>query len=216
MAGKSVSGAAVTLMAAGGVVVWSGLNNTPVLDTLRALAKGQAPTPNRKAPFQGLTVNSDGTTTGGTLTGGPGGAGIVAEAERWVGKSRYVYGGCHGCTPCHPGQGVDCSSFVTWVMAATGHYKGKCAMVAGSSMLAWGKKVPWNNRQPGDVALWPGKHCAIITGVTTTIEAACTACGPVRHGTYGASHAGIGTVILRAPDMAASGTGTGNKQLDKQ
>lgn len=199
MPGKTVSGGAVALMAVGGVAIWSGLNNVPFLDAVRALAKGQAPTPNRKPAFQPLTAAA-GTPTGG-IAGGSGGD-IVAEAEKWVGKSKYVYGGCHGCTPCAPGQGVDCSSFVTWVMQRTGHYKGKCSMVAGSSMLAWGKKIDWNSRQPGDVALWAGKHCAIITGTSTTIEAACTACGPVRHGTYGKSHAGIPTTILRAPDLA--------------
>lgn len=215
MPGKSVSGAAVAMMAVGGAIVWSGLNNTGLLDTFRALAQGQAPTPNRKPAFQPLSGGGGSTDSTGAPIGG-GSTDIVAEAEKWVGKSPYVYGGCHGCTPCQPGQGVDCSSFVTWVMYRTGHYKGKCAMVAGSSMLAWGVKVPWNNRQPGDVALWPGKHCAIITGVNTIIEARCTKCGPVTHGTYGTSHDGIKTVVLRAPDLAKSGTGTGNKQLDKQ
>jgi len=202
---KTVSGAAVAMMAVGGVAVWSGLNNVPFLDALRALSKGQAPKPNRKEPFAPLTAGAGGSPG---ATGGSGGD-IVAEAEKWVGKSSYVYGGCHGCTPCAPGQGVDCSSFVTWVMQRTGHYKGKCSMVAGSSMLAWGKKVSWENRQPGDVALWPGKHCAIITSGSATIEAQCTTCGKVKHGTYGKSHNGIKTVILRAPDLVTAGNAIG-------
>jgi cell wall-associated NlpC family hydrolase len=200
MPAKTVSGGAVALMAVGGVAIWSGLNNVPFLDAVRALAKGQAPTPNRKPPFQPLTAGSPTDASGGA--GGGSGGDIVTEAEKWIGVSKYVYGGCHGCTPCAPGQGVDCSSFVTWVMQRTGHYKGKCSMVAGSSMLAWGRRIPWESRQPGDVALWPGKHCAIITGPSGTIEASCTACGPVRRSSYGKSHAGIGTVILRAPDLA--------------
>lgn len=208
MAGKTVSGSAVAIMAIGGVAVWSGLNNVSFLDAVRALAKGQAPTPNRKPAFQPL---SGGTPAADGSTGGTGsGSDIVAEAEKWVGKSKYVYGGCHGCKPCAPGAGVDCSSFVTWVMQRTGHYRGKCSMVAGSSMLAWGKKVSWDSRQPGDVALWPGRHCAIITSPTATIEAACTACGPVRHGTYGKTHAGISTVILRAPNVL---TGNANSTV---
>lgn len=198
MPAKTVSGGAVAMMAVGGVAIWSGLNNVTFLDAVRALAKGQAPTPNRKPAFQALSAGT--TDTGGTSGSGSGND-IVAEAEKWVGKSKYVYGGCHGCTPCAPGQGVDCSSFVTWVMKRTGHYTGKCSMVAGSSMLAWGKKVSWDSRQPGDVALWNGKHCAIITGATTTIEAACTACGPVRHGTYGKTKLGLPTTILRAPNV---------------
>jgi len=202
VAGKTVSGGAVAIMAVGGVAVWSGLNNVPLLDAVRSLAKGQAPTPNRKPGFQPLS-GAAAADSGADISGGSGGA-IVAEAEKWVGKSKYVFGGCHGCTPCAPGQGVDCSSFVTWVMQRTGHYKGKCSMVAGSTMLAWGKKVAWESRQPGDVALWPGKHCAIISGTSTTIESSCNACGPIRHSTYGKSHAGIATVILRAPDLAVS------------
>lgn len=202
MPSKSISGLAVGVMAAGGLIVWSGLNNAGLIESLQALARGEAPPKHPKPPWKPIT-GGDYAEGGGTFPGF--GNDIVAEAEKWVGKSPYVYGGCHGCTPCAPGQGVDCSSFVTWVMYRTGHYKGKCSMVAGSSMAAWGRRVSWDQRQPGDVALWYGKHCAIITGATTTIEAACTACGPVRHGTYGKSHNGIATMILRAPDMMGAG-----------
>lgn len=209
MPGKTVSGAAVAMMAVGGVAIWSGLNNVPLLDAFRALAKGQAPTPNRNPAFQPLSVSSGSGSGSGSSTSGGGGNGndIVNEAEKWVGKSKYVFGGCHGCKPCAPGDGVDCSSFVTWVMYRTGHYKGKCSMVAGSSMLAWGVKVPKNERQPGDVVLWPGHHCGIIKDKDTMIEASCTACGPVKYGNYSKRS---GWVVLRAPDIAApSGNAVG-------
>lgn len=193
-----MSGGAVAIMAIGGVVVWSGLNNVPFLDAVRALAKGQAPQPQRKPAFQPLS----GTSASGTTAASGSGSDIVTEAQSWVGKSKYVYGGCHGCTPCAPGQGVDCSSFVTWVMKRTGHYKGKCSMVAGSSMLAWGVKIPANMKQPGDVILWTGTHCAIYAGGDDIIEAACTACGPVRN--WKLSKKSKGWIVLRAPDLAKS------------
>lgn len=164
MPSKGISGGAVGLMAAGAVLVWSGLNNSGVLDTLRSLAKGQAPTPNRKPAFQPI---SGGGNAGAYDMSGIAATGqratIIAEARRWLG-TKYVYGGCHGCTPCHPGQGVDCSSFVTWVMKAVGLYKGKCSMVAGSNMLAWGRRrSAFETPEPGDVVLWIGKHCGIVT-----------------------------------------------------
>lgn len=201
MPGKSVSGASVALMAAGGVVIWSGLNNTPLLDTLRALAKGQAPTANRKPAFQPLTGTSATTSSGGSAGGG---GNIVAEARKWLG-TKYVYGGCHGCTACHPGQGVDCSSFVTWVMKAVGCYSGKCSMVAGSSMLAWGTKIPESAVQPGDVVLWIGQHCGIVSDPTKKIMIAAPHTGAVvSERTYNFSLAGRTKVFLRAPCAAKS------------
>ncbi len=204
MPGKSVSGAAVAMMALGGVAIWSGFNNVPLLDAFRALAKGQAPKPNRKAPWADITA----TVSGGdaSITMGLG-KDIVAEAEKWVGKSKYVYGGCHGSKPCQPGDGVDCSSFVTWVMYRTGHWKGKVAMVAGSSMLAWGTKIPNANRQPGDVVLWSGHHCGIVKDKDVMINAACTVCGFVRYDNYSNRK---GWITLRAPDLAKGISGAGN------
>lgn len=213
MPGKSVSGASVALMAAGGVAIWSGLNNTPLLDTLRALAKGQAPTPNRNPAFQPLTGTTS--ATDASLGGGTGGGNIVAEARKWIG-TKYVYGGCHGCTPCHPGQGVDCSSFVTWVMKAVGCYSGKCSMVAGSSMLAWGTKVPANMVQAGDVVLWVGQHCGIVSDPNKKLMIAAPSTGlKVREQTYNFSIVGRTKVFLRAPCAAKSsdtttGTSTSN------
>lgn len=202
MPGMSISGVSVAIMAAGGVAVWSGLNNTGMLDTLRALSKGQAPTPNRNPPWQDLNLGG-GTTTDFKNLGGSSGDAVVTEARKWIGKSKYVYGGCHGCTPCHPGQGVDCSSFVTWVMKAVNLYDGKCSMVAGSSMLAWGRKVPNASRQAGDVVLWPGSHCGIVESMDTMINAACTACGPVMRSNYSKRS---GWVTLRAPKLMDTST----------
>lgn len=193
---KTVSGVAVAVAATGGVLIWSGLNNSPLLETLRSLAKGEAPTPHRNPPFQ--PISGGGTTGTGPATGGSDNA-IVAEAQKWLG-TKYVFGGCHGCTSCHPGQGVDCSSFVTWVMKATGHYKGKCSMVAGSSMLAWGMKISKESRGPGDVVLWPGSHCGIIVDNTRMINAPHTGT-VVRYDTYSNRS---GWVVLRAPSIIST------------
>ena len=197
MAGKSVNGAAVALMAAGGVAVWSGLNNTPLLDTLRSLAKGQAPTPNRKAAFQDVGFT-------GVSAGDAGNSNdIIAEAMKWKG-TKYVYGGCHGCTPCKPGQGVDCSSYVTWVMKATGHYTGNCSMVAGSSMLAWGTRVADNQVQPGDVVLWVGAHCGIVVDPSKQMMIAAPHTGDVvKVYSYAFPMAGHTKVFLRPPGSSS-------------
>ena len=201
MATKTVSGAAVAIMAIGGVAIWSGLNNVPFLDAVRSLAKGQAPTPNRKPGFQPLTAD---TTTGiSGATGAATGNAIVDEAMKWKG-TKYVYGGCHGCTACHPGQGVDCSSFVTWVMKAVGCYAGKCSMVAGSSMLAWGKRINASDVQPGDVVLWVGKHCGIVTDPSKQMMIAAPHTGDVvKVYSYNFS-LGVAKVFLRPPCGSAN------------
>lgn len=206
----AISGTAVAMMAAGGVIIWSGLNNTPLLETLRALAKGQAPVAHRNPAFQDINAGSGTAVDPGNGVDIGSNSVIVAEAKKWLG-TKYVYGGCHGCTQCHPGQGVDCSSFVTWVMKAVGCYSGKCSMVAGSSMIAWGKKVPNADRQAGDVVLWPGHHCGIVVDKDTMINAACTKCGPVKYDNYSKRS---GWIILRPPctvyKTGPSGKGVGS------
>lgn len=201
---KTVSGGAVALMAVGGVAVWSGLNNVPLLDAFRALAKGQAPQPNRKPAF--VPISGSDASTGAVGTGN--GGAIVAEAAKWAG-TKYVYGGCHGCSACHPGQGVDCSSYVTWVMKAVGCYKGKCSMVAGSSMLAWGKKISESEVQPGDVVLWVGQHCGIVSDPSKKLMWNAPHTGDVvKNSTYSFSLAGHPKVFLRAPCTTGSDSST--------
>jgi cell wall-associated NlpC family hydrolase len=199
VATKTVSGAAVAIMAVGGVAIWSGLNNVTFLDAVRSLAKGQAPTPNRKPAFQPLSAPGS---TSGEPTGGSN-SNIVNEAMKWKG-TKYVYGGCHGCTPCHPGQGVDCSSYVTWVMRAVGCYSGKCSMVAGSSMLAWGKKISASDVQAGDVVLWVGKHCGIVTDPSKKMMIAAPHTGDVVKVYSYEFSLGVPKVFLRAPCSGAN------------
>lgn len=195
MATKTVSGAAIAMMAVGGVAIWSGLNNVPFLDAVRSLAKGQTPSTNRKSAFVPI---SGGSGTTGSVGSSSSGNVIIAEAMKWKG-TKYVYGGCHGCTPCHPGQGVDCSSYVTWVMRNVGCYSGKCSMVAGSSMLRWGKKIAESEVQPGDVVLWVGKHCGIVTDPGKKMMIAAPHTGDVvKEYSYNFS-LGVQKVFLRAP-----------------
>lgn len=211
MAGKSVSGASVALMAVGGVAVWSGINNTGLLETLRSLAKGQAPTPHRKPPFSDVSGGGTATPDGAASSGS---SDIVNEAMKWKG-TKYVYGGCHGGYPkcCSPGHGVDCSSFVSCVMRNTGHYKGHGSMVAGSTMLAWGKLIPESSVQPGDVVLWVGQHCGIVTDPGSKMMIAAPHTGAVVSvRTYSFSLAGRRKVFLRPPGVSASNANstTGN------
>lgn len=208
VARAGISGPAVALMATGGVLVWSGLNNTGLLDTLRALAKGQAPTANRKPPFQpidsGSAPGSDVVSIGGGLTA------VVAEARRWLG-TKYVYGGCHGSFPscCKPGNGVDCSSFVSCVMKRVGLYTKSTSMVAGSSMLAWGTKVPESQVQPGYVVLWVGQHCGIVTNPQTQLMIAAPHTGDVvKEYSYNFSLPGHPKVFLKPPSVQPGGGST--------
>lgn len=204
-----ISGPAVALMAAGGVLVWSGLNNTGLLDTLRALAKGQAPTPNRKPPFQ--PISDSGTAPGSDVVSVGGGlSAVVAEARRWLG-TKYAYGGCHpGFSKCcQPGNGVDCSSFVSCVMKRVGLYNSTTSMVAGSSMLAWGIKVPESQVQPGYVVLWVGQHCGIVTNPQTKMMIAAPHTGDVvKEYSYDFNLAGHPKVFLKPPPQSPQGGST--------
>lgn len=205
MARAGISGPAVALMATGGVLIWSGLNNSGLLETLRALAKGQAPPAHRKPPFQPFSEGTTSTTSDGTAPSGSG-SGVVTEARKWLG-TKYVYGGCHGGYPgcCKPGNGVDCSSFVSCVMRAVGLYSGNSSMVAGSTMLAWGVKIPESSVQPGDVVLWVGQHCGIVTNpATKTMIAAPHTGDVVKEYSYSFALPGHPQVFLRPPGLTSS------------
>lgn len=191
MASSGINGIGVTAMAAGGVLVWAGVTNTPLLDTFRALARGQRPQPATTSEFKPFTVAG-----AAPAATGAGAGGLVDIAASYKGRC-YALGGGHG-SPC-PAGCMDCSGFVSCVLNRAGLLKGT---LATPGLSKWGQGIGFAARQPGDVLVWNGGagggHCGLAIDATTMWHNPCTKCGGVQIGTYGATRTGRTTIVRRA------------------
>jgi cell wall-associated NlpC family hydrolase len=176
-----IPGLPVAFIAAGGVLVFSGVENTPVGTVLRSLARGQAPP--KGAPETFATPGTASTVPG--VPGGPGSLGsasgqaIAADALRYQGAG-YVWDGS-------PAEGIgnwDCSSFCNWVIGhdmglaipgeGAGAYTGSSHGPNTVLWLAWTGCTTvghdGSQAQAGDLAVWQ-THVGICTGPNQMISA---------------------------------------------
>jgi len=175
-----ISGLAVTMTAGGLVLIYSGLRNATVADTIRSLIKGQ-PVPSlgsaidaaRSAVMKGSRSIAGPTITGGkgtdvlgTSAGGSATGNAVADDARKYLGAPYVFG-AHG-----PNE-FDCSGLVTWVLH---HDFGldlpdNTHTVTGQFYVWTGAvTVPKDQCQAGDLVCW-ASHIGIATGPKTMINA---------------------------------------------
>lgn len=147
----TVSGLAVTAGVAGSVLLWSGLRNQSIEETLRRAIRGQEiPTApslfGKSAPLGPTPAPTGPTPAGGTEFG----RAVAATAASYVGV-RYVFG---GETP----DGWDCSGFVTWVLhrihgvdLPNDHH------TVAAQFYVWrgARTVPRSSCAPGDLVCWP-------------------------------------------------------------
>lgn len=113
MAKPGVSGLGAATIVSGLIIMWSGLKNATVLDTLRSLARGEPiPTAGSEIDAARQVVASRGPVNLGSSVNGAGtttGAAVAAAAQRYIGV-KYVWAGED------PENGWDCSGFVTYVL----------------------------------------------------------------------------------------------------
>jgi len=194
MASGGISGPALAAAAAGGVLIWSGIQNRSVIESLRALAMGK---PIEPGPQKSTPVPTGGAAPAGLVGGSGMGANLVNLAATYKGRS-YTFGGGHGgfC----PSGGMDCSGYVSCVLHRAGLLNGRPLTTDG--LAKWGASVPFNQRQPGDVLVWVGGpgggHCGIAINADTMWHNPCTGCGGVQVGRYGKSRSGRPTIVRRA------------------
>lgn len=147
-------------MAAGGLVAWTAFNNAGIIESLRALAKGDTPPKHPKPEFQPVTVAAaTGTATAAAFSSNT----IVSAAMKHRGKHPYRYGGGHRSWTCGDGNPLDCSSFVSCALKEVGVLD-RILTTGGFMMWKGAKTVPWEQRQAGDLVIWSG-HMGIITKV---------------------------------------------------
>lgn len=175
-----VSGVAVATMAAGAVVLYAGLQNQPILDTLRAVLKGkQLPRKPGRDIIGELTANFASQLKAGLdasqrtinqnqyMKDHPVvGTDVVVDAERYLGVP-YRFG---GASP----SGMDCSGLVNYVVghdlglpipgSDTGAFSGHGPTTV--DWYGWGGAVTLANQaaaEPGDLVCW-ASHMGIYAG----------------------------------------------------
>ncbi|MGA5692690.1 NlpC/P60 family protein [Cytobacillus pseudoceanisediminis] len=104
----------------------------------------------------GLTMNCE---SAGLFPGGIEGASsksaetIASAGFKWVGNSRYVFGG--GRNQSDIGRGYfDCSSFVHWAYLQAGIQLGPLGSVSTETLNKTGKRISINEIQVGDIIFW--------------------------------------------------------------
>lgn len=193
---NGISGLAVAVLATGGILIWSGINNQDMITSLRHLAMGQ-PIPEGPQVYKAGArdhITGDGNKVPRPGMGNPQ---VVAIAASYEGTP-YIFGGGHGKV-CGSKLGMDCSGYVSCVLNKAGLMKGT---LTTDGFAKWGSNVGFQNRMPGDIVVWvggpAGGHMGIIADDDTMWHSPCTGCGGVQKAKYGATRGGRPTLVRRA------------------
>jgi cell wall-associated NlpC family hydrolase len=173
------SGLALGLAVAGGVVLYSGLRNATVADTLKGILKGQLPQGAQQQTALGSAIAAATTAAAQSAAGivpgvtPPGDAGgIVEDAKRYLGVP-YKWA---ASSP----TGMDCSGFVNWVIGhdlglpipghPDGHYSGHGPVTGDWYTWPGATTIGGIDAAPGDLVCWPS-HIGIYVGNGQMIDA---------------------------------------------
>lgn len=184
MASKAgLSGLALAYLSIGGILAYSGVENTTVAQSLQAILSGKAPPKGPQDSTLSSTELADISSAGagpgvaGGLGGSATGAAVAQDALRYKGDI-YAWGKADP-----PDGGSDCSGLVNWVL---GHdfnltLPGGVTNFDGSShgpvvgqYVIWSgaRHVPASQIQPGDLICYPPDvHMGIAISATQMISA---------------------------------------------
>jgi cell wall-associated NlpC family hydrolase len=186
--GLGIPGLPLGMIAVGGILVFSGIENTSITAILSSLAKGAKPGKGPGELFATPGSTGPNTTVGDNTNQGQGatGSAIADDALKYVGHV-YVWGG-----PANVNGGWDCSSFVSWVLghdlglalpggswaSATGSGTEHGPNVASYTLWGGAYHIPQSQVQAGDLICYPpDTHIAIATSSTDGVSAESTANG---------------------------------------
>ena len=160
-----INGVALSSVAIGSVLVWSGIKGWNLTATFGELITGKVPSGSDVYP---LAV--PGGSSGGGITAT--GSALLSGFQKYNGHA-YVYGGAPGK---NGANGWDCSSSINWVVghdanhAIPGYAAGKYdGTVHGPPTGSWGvwpglQHIDPANAQPGDIIVWTGHMAMFVSG----------------------------------------------------
>lgn len=163
----TINGVALSSVAAGSILLWSGIKGWNVTRTIGEIISGKAPTGTDENV---LTSASSGSAVGFTSSG------TANDALQYNGHA-YSYGGAPGKDGKSP---WDCSSFVNWVIGhdlrraipgyGPGQYDGSVHGPPTGSWIAWMTHINQSDTQAGDLVV-SATHMGIVIGPNQMISA---------------------------------------------
>lgn len=156
-----MSGTAVALAAAGGLLLYDGIRGVSIPAALRSLVTaGSLPAPALPAASPGAPAAA-----GGAAVGTGGNPAIATDALRYEGRVPYKWGGADP-------SGWDCSGYATYVLV---HDLGHTNLPSGShtvcmQFLVWSGAQRIAAAEPGALVVWP-THMGIAISSTQMISA---------------------------------------------
>lgn len=188
MASKAgLSGLALAYLSVGGILAYSGVENASTAQTLKAILSGsalpQGPQNSLLTATETADINSSWSAGAGGLGGSATGAAVAQDAQSYVGKVPYVWGGAS------PTDGWDCSGMDNYILGhdfgltlpgnITG-FDGSWHGPVVASYILWsgGTHVPESDIQPGDLICYPPNvHMGIAISSTQFVSAQDAAAG---------------------------------------
>jgi hypothetical protein len=145
-----LSGTAVGLAAAGGLLIYAGITNKNLIEAIRDLVTGRAA---GAAPFERPTVAGLSGIGGGDFSASS--SGLLASAQKYIGRP-YQWGGTFANN-----KGGDCSGLVYRAGADIGipWARFTTSTIAMSSFV---ERV--STPTVGDIVVWIGSHMGIVSG----------------------------------------------------
>jgi hypothetical protein len=168
---SKLNGVALSSIAAGSLLMWSGVKGWSLLATLGEVISG-------KKPSEPESVILTSGTSGSSGSAGIAAGGLAGLAVQYIGHA-YLFGGAPGKDGTRP---WDCSSFVNWLVsvkmgkAIPGYSAGKYdGSVHGPPTGSWGmwpglQHISASQLQAGDLIVWTG-HMGIAVSNTTMVSA---------------------------------------------
>lgn len=167
----AVNGVAVSSVAIGSVLLWSGIKGWNLTRTIGEVITGKVP---QGSEENILTAPNSGSGASGAT--GFTSSGIANDALQYNGHA-YLYGGAPGKSGTSP---WDCSSFVNWVCGhdlkkpipgyGPGQYDGSVHGPPTGSWGIWPGLKHVSTPQSGDIVVWTG-HMGICIGPNQMISA---------------------------------------------